>query len=51
MNCEELAQLIPDMVDGTLSADVLAEARATLPQCPDCQREFEIASQVRPGGV
>ena len=47
MNCEELAQLIPDMVDGTLSADVLAEARATLPQCPDCQREFEIASQVR----
>jgi anti-sigma factor RsiW len=47
MNYEELAQLIPDMVDGTLSADVLAEARATLPQCPDCQREFEIASQVR----
>ncbi len=47
MNCEELAQLIPDMVDGTLSADVLAEARATFPQCPDCQREFEIASQVR----
>jgi hypothetical protein len=47
MNCEELAQLIPDMVDGTLSADVLAKAQATLPQCPDCQREFEIASQVR----
>lgn len=47
MNCEELAQLIPDMVDGTLSANVLAKAQATLPHCPDCQREFEIASQVR----
>ena len=47
MNCEELAQLIPEMVDGTLPADVLAEAQATLPQCPDCQREFAIASQVR----
>jgi anti-sigma factor RsiW len=47
MNCEELAQLIPDMVDGTLTPQVLAEAQAALPGCPDCQREFEIASQVR----
>lgn len=47
MNCEELAQLIPDLVDGTLSEALLAEAQVTLPQCPDCQRELEIARQVR----
>ena len=47
MNCEELAQLIPDMVDGTLAAEVLAEAQAALATCPDCRREFEIASRVR----
>lgn len=47
MNCEELAQLLPDMVDGTLAPHVLAEAQAALAHCPDCQREFEIASRVR----
>lgn len=47
MNCEELAQLIPDLVDGTLPAPLLAEAEAALPQCPDCQRELEIARQIR----
>ena len=47
MNCEELAQLIPDLVDGTVPASLLAEAEATLPQCPDCQRELAIARQVR----
>jgi anti-sigma factor RsiW len=47
MNCEELAQLIPDLVDGTLPASLLAEAEAALPQCPDCQRELSIARQVR----
>ncbi|HLJ34223.1 MAG TPA: hypothetical protein VKU38_11250 [Ktedonobacteraceae bacterium] len=47
MNCEELAQLIPDLVDGTLSPDVLAEAEATLPQCPECDRELTMARQIR----
>ena len=47
MNCEELAQLIPDIVDGTVPAPLLAEAEAALPQCPDCQRELAIARQVR----
>ena len=47
MNCEELAQLIPDLVDGTLSPDVLAEAEATLPQCPECERELAMARQIR----
>ena len=47
MNCEELAQLIPDLVDGIVPAPLLAEAEATLPQCPDCQRELAIARQVR----
>ena len=46
MNCEELAQLIPDLVDGTLPDALLAEAQAALPQCPDCQRDLEIARQV-----
>jgi Putative zinc-finger len=47
MTCEELAQLIPDLVDGTLSGAVLAEAEAALLECPDCRRELEIARQVR----
>ena len=47
MNCEELAQLIPDLVDGTVPASLLAEAEAALPQCPDCQQELALASQVR----
>jgi Putative zinc-finger len=47
MNCEELAQLIPDLVDGALPAPLLAEAEAALPQCPDCQRDLAIARQVR----
>jgi anti-sigma factor RsiW len=47
MNCEELSQLIPDLVDGTLPATTLAEAEAALAQCPDCQRELEFAKQIR----
>ncbi|GAC1377875.1 MAG: hypothetical protein NVSMB33_00460 [Ktedonobacteraceae bacterium] len=47
MNCEELSQLLPDLVDGTLPANMLAEVQATLAECPHCQREFEIASSVR----
>ncbi|GAC1364359.1 MAG: hypothetical protein NVS2B12_07560 [Ktedonobacteraceae bacterium] len=47
MNCEELAQLLPDLVDGTLAADVLVQAQAALPGCPDCQRDLELARQIR----
>jgi anti-sigma factor RsiW len=47
MNCEELAQLIPDLVDGSLSPELRAEAEIALTQCPDCQRELEIARQIR----
>lgn len=46
MNCDELAALLPDLVDGTLAADIRAEAEATLPQCPQCQQELEMARQV-----
>jgi anti-sigma factor RsiW len=47
MNCEELARLLPDLVDGTLAPEVRAEAEAALPGCPDCQRDLEIARQIR----
>lgn len=47
MNCAELAQLIPDMVDGSLPPATLAEAQAALVQCPDCQRELAFAQQIR----
>ena len=47
MNCEELAQLIPELVDGMVPSSLLAEAEAVLPQCPDCQRELALARQVR----
>jgi len=46
MNCEQLAGYLPDLVDGTLPADILAEAREALEQCPDCKRDFELASQI-----
>ncbi|MHB8598155.1 MAG: anti-sigma factor family protein [Ktedonobacteraceae bacterium] len=46
MNCEELAQLIPDLVDGTLSPEVLADAEATLPQCPEREQELVMARQI-----
>jgi hypothetical protein len=47
MNCEELARLLPDLVDGTLPPQLQAEAEAALNDCPDCRRELEIARQVR----
>jgi hypothetical protein len=47
MNCKELATLLPDMVDGTLSPEVLADAEASLPNCPDAQRELAVARQIR----
>ncbi len=47
MNCEELRVLLPDLVEGHLSPQVEAEARRALGECPECQREFEAARQVR----
>ncbi len=47
MNCDELAMLLPDLVDGTLSDAQRAEAEAALPQCSECQQELEMARQVR----
>lgn len=47
MNCDELSNLLPDLVDGTLSAEQRAEAEAALPLCPECQHELELARQVR----
>ena len=47
MNCEELTQLLPDLVDGALPDALRTEAEAALSQCPDCQRELEAARQIR----
>jgi anti-sigma factor RsiW len=47
MNCEELARLIPDIVEDQLPDALRAEVEAALPNCPDCQREIELARQVR----
>src|SRR5690242_15910949 len=47
MNCEELTQLLPDLVDGTLPDALRAEAEDALSRCPDCQRELEAAHQIR----
>lgn len=47
MNCDELASLLPDLVDGTLSDEQRAEAEAALPACAECQQELALARQVR----
>ena len=47
MTCDELASLLPDLVDGTLPEEQRAEAEAALPLCPECQRELDLARQVR----
>ncbi len=47
MNCKELSVLIPDLVDGTLSPEVRAEAEVALVDCAEAQRELEIARRVR----
>lgn len=47
MTCEELAELLPDYMDGTLSPEVKAEADAALARCPDCQKELEAARFIR----
>ena len=47
MNQEELMQLLPDLVDGTVTDEVRAEAEAALQLYPEAQRELEIARQIR----
>jgi hypothetical protein len=47
MNCDELAQLLPELVDGTLSEERRVAAEEALLVCPECQRELELARQVR----
>jgi len=47
MNQEELMQLLPDLVDGTLSDDTRIEAEAALQVYPEVQRDLEIARQIR----
>jgi anti-sigma factor RsiW len=47
LNCDELANVLPDLVDGALTDERRAEAEAALPRCPECQRELELARQVR----
>jgi hypothetical protein len=47
MTCIELAALIPELVDGTLSPELQEETQEALSNCPDCRQELEIALQVR----
>lgn len=47
MNQEELTQLLPDLVDGTLPEDIRIEAEAALQLYPEVQRDLEIARQIR----
>lgn len=46
MNCDELAQLLPDLIDGTVTEAQRAEAEEALANCPDCQQQLELARQV-----
>ena len=47
MTCEELAQLLPDLLEGGLAEPLLTEAQTALARCPDCQKELEAARQIR----
>ena len=47
MNRDELNELIPDLVDGTVSSEQRAEAEQALAQYPEIQRDLEIARQIR----
>jgi hypothetical protein len=47
VTCEELAELLPDLMDDTLPAEIKAEALAALAGCPDCQKELEAARNIR----
>jgi anti-sigma factor RsiW len=47
MNCEELQQLLPELVDGSLPPEVQVEAEMALLDCPQCRHELETVRQVR----
>ncbi len=47
MNQEELMQLLPDLVDGTVTDEVRTEAEAALQLYPEVQRDLEISRQIR----
>ena len=47
MNCDELAQLLPDLVDGTLPEERRLAAEVALPNCPECLRQLELARRIR----
>ncbi len=47
MNQEELVQLLPDLVDGTVTDVLRVEAEAALQLYPEVQRDLEIARQIR----
>lgn len=47
MTCDELAELLPDLLDDTLSPEVKAAAQEALAGCPDCQKELEAARNIR----
>ncbi len=46
MDCEEITQLLPDLVDGTLSEELRAQIEEALPRCPECQQQLEITRQI-----
>lgn len=46
MDCDELTQILPDLIDGTLSEERRVETMAALNDCPDCQRQYELARQI-----
>ncbi|GAC1390860.1 MAG: hypothetical protein NVS4B11_34940 [Ktedonobacteraceae bacterium] len=47
MNQEELTSLLPDLVDGTLTDEIRAEAEVALQLYPEAQRDLDIARQIR----
>ncbi len=47
MSQEELALLLPDLVDGTVTDDQRIEAEAALQLYPELQRDLEISRQIR----
>lgn len=47
MTHDELMQLLPDLVDGSLADDIRTEAEASLSLYPDIQQDLDIARQIR----
>lgn len=45
MNCQLAREYFPELLDGRLADSVVAEVRAHLGHCPDCQREFAALSK------